>query len=198
MEKAISNLCDFFIRQQIIQAVDKEVYQYCFEVLAMKLLYYTGCIAIMCYYHCFLLPIVFSIAYSALRSYMGGWHAPNMYLCLFCSLLLFTAMVNLFLYAGISTQMKLFFCAFSMITAFLVLRQFGMQDHPNRKLTEDEKAAAEKNFFRIFLLSIVIMLLMLCLQQVDLAFSIALAYCMATSLLLLAKLKKKGTILHET
>ena len=72
------------------------------------------------------------------------------------------------------------------------MHHFGMQDHPNRKLTEDEKAAAEKNFFRIFLVSLFIMLLAIGLQQVDIAFSMALAYSMATFLLLLAKLKKEG------
>ena len=90
MEKTISNLCEFFIRQQIIQAADKEVYQYCFEVLAMKLIYYAGCIAIMWHYQCFLLPIIFIATHTVLRSYMGGWHAANMWVCLFSSLLLFT------------------------------------------------------------------------------------------------------------
>ncbi len=192
MEKVISNLCEFFIRQQIIQAADKEVYQYCFEVLAMKLIYYAGCIAIMWHYQCFLLPIIFIATHTVLRSYMGGWHAANMWVCLFSSLLLFTAMVNLFLYAGLPAQGKLLCSAFSMIIAALVMHHFGMQDHPNRKLTEDEKAAAEKNFFRIFLVSLFIMLLAIGLQQVDIAFSMALAYSMATFLLLLAKLKKEG------
>lgn len=198
MEKAISNLCDFFIGQQIIQAADKEVYQYCFEVLVMKFIYYMGCAAIMWNYHCFLLPVIFIATHTILRSYTGGWHASNMWVCLCSSLLLVTAMVNIFLYADISAQGKLLFTAFSMITAALTMHYLGMQDHPNRKLTKDEKAAAEKKFFHIFFISLFIMLVMLCLQQVDIAFSMALAYCMATLLLLLAKLQTKGMIHHET
>lgn len=192
MEKAISALCDYFIARQIIQAEDKEVYQYSFEALTMNVLYYLLCFVMMCYYHCFLQPFLFTAVYLLLRSYIGGWHAPNMWACLLFGLLLFITVVNIFIYPGIPEQGKVLFSMFSMIFAGCSVRHFGIQDHPNRKLTKDEKAAAKQNFFRIFFVSSIVMLIAVLLQQIGVVFSIAMAYFMATAFLVLAKLQKKG------
>lgn len=192
MERAISALCNYFIARQIIAAEDKEVYQYSFEVLTLNVLYYLLCFGMMCYYHCFLQPFLFTIVYMLLRSYVGGWHAPNMWLCLLFGLLLFITVVNIFISPGIPEQGKVLFSIFSMILAGRSVRHFGIQDHPNRRLTKEEKAAAEKKFFRIFVVSTTVMLIAVFLQQIGVVFSIAMAYFMATAFLVLAKLQKKG------
>lgn len=191
MEKAISALCDYFIARQIIQAEDKEVYQYSFEVLTLNLFYYLLCLGMMCYYHCFLEPFLFTAVYMLFRSYVGGWHAPNMWLCLLFGLLLFITVVNIFIYPGIPEQGKVLFSFISMIFAGCIVHHFGIQDHPNRTLTPEQKAAAEKKFFGIFWGSAFLMLIANLLQQIGIVFSMGMAYFVVTFSLILVKLQKK-------
>ncbi len=198
MERALSILCDFLIRQDIIQEGDREVYEYCFAILLMNVLYYLICFLVMIHYHCFLLPIIFTAIFLFLRSYMGGWHAPNMWSCLLFGLLLFTVAVNLMIYPDITEQGKLFFSGFSLLLAGWSVHHFGIQDHPNRRLNSLEKATAQK---KCYMLLAILGLLMLCatfLGQLDIVFSAALACFASTALLLLAKFQEKGTMNYET
>lgn len=198
MERAISALCNYFIARQIITPEDKEVYQYSFEVLTLNVLYYLLCFGMMCYYHCFLQPFLFTIVYMLLRSYVGGWHAPNMWSCLLFGLLLFITVVNIFISPGIPEQGKVLFSIFSMILAGCSVHHFGIQDHPNRTLTPEQKAAAEKDFFRIFWGSALIMLVAALLQQIGIVFSTAMAYFVVIFSLIFTKFQQKGRNDDET
>lgn len=197
MEKAVSNLCNLFINYQIIKTEEKEVYEYCFAVLAMNVFYFLICILVMCYYQCFLLPFIFTVVYMLLRSYIGGWHASTMWGCLLFGLLLFIVVINILLYPALTGQEKLLFSFGCMLFAGWTVNKFGVQDHPNRKLSEKEKVKAKNKFFYLFHFSILIMILTVFLQQIDLTFSIALAYFMAAVFLLLAEIHKKGVMSHE-
>ena len=145
MEKTLSRLCDFLIRQNIIQEEDREVYEYCFAVLLMNVLYYLICFVVMVHYHCFLLPMIFIVIFLLSRSNMVCWHAPNMWSCVLFGLLLFTVAVNLMIYPDITEQGKLFFSGFSLLFAGWSVHHFGIQDHPNRRLNSIEKVAAQKS-----------------------------------------------------
>lgn len=198
MEKALSKLCDVLIQNNIIQNEDREVYEYCFAVLVMNVLYYLICLAIMIHYYCFLLPIIFIITFLLLRSFMGGWHAPNMWGCLLFGLLLFTAVVNLMIYPDITEQGKLFFGGFSMVFAVWAVHCFGIQDHPNRRLSSTEKLAARKKCYQLLAIVGMLMLFATFLGRSDIVFSMALSCFASTILLLLAKFQEKGTMNYET
>lgn len=198
MEKSISNLCNYLIRQHIISADEKELYEYCFIVFISSALFYVGISIIMFHYNCFLLPCIFTITFLLLRSYMGGWHANNMWVCLLISLLLFTVIVNLLINPDISSQEKFIFSSFSVILNALSILLFGMQDHPNRKLTQAEKRLAENRCYKLLIIIAVLMIVLAICKSFDIMFSIALACFAATILLLLTKIQTKGWKQHET
>jgi len=197
MEKAITALCTYCVRNQIIQEDDREVYEYSFFVLTMSTIYYLICILIMIYYQTFLLPILFTIIYQLIRSYMGGWHAPNPWLCLILGLLLFTFVVNIFIYHGIPQQGIYVFSGFSILLTFWAVYHFGIQDHQNRPLKVEEKAAAKQKCF--FLLSVIaiLMLVSALLQRPNYMLSMALACFLATVIHLFCQISKKGHSEHE-
>lgn len=198
MEHLIYVFCNKLIQNHVISENDREVYEYSLAILLTSALYYAGCIMIMHYYQCYLLPIIFLVTYMLLRSYIGGWHARNMWTCMFASLLLFAVMVNIFIYPDITTQGKLLFSGFSVLFNGWALQHFGMQDHPNRKLTQDEQRIAKR---KAFVLLFIILLLMMCsafASRFDIMFSMALASFAATILLLLAKFQSKGIDVYET
>lgn len=192
MEKAITALCNYCVRNHIIQEEDREVYEYSFYIFILSMIHYISCAFIMWHYQCFLLPILFLIVYQLIRSYMGGWHAPNPWLCLILGLLLFTFVVNIFIYHGIPQQGIYVFSGFSILLTFWAVHHFGIQDHPNRTLTVEEKAAAKQKCF--FLLKIVTMLMILSalLQWPNYMLSMALACFFATVMHLFCQIPKKG------
>lgn len=197
MENAVSVLCDTLIKRQIISEEDREVYEYCFIVLGTSLIFYSGIFLIMYHYHCFFLPIVFTVTYLLLRSYMGGWHASNIWSCMIISLLLFTVAVNLFLYPDITIQEKVIFSGFSVSFNGVVLLYFGMQDHPNRRLTQNEKIAAKRKAFILLAIIFSLMIIFVFTGWFDIMFSMALSCFAATTLLLLAKFQAKGNDMYE-
>lgn len=199
MEKTITAFCNYCIQNQIIQEEDREVYEYSFFVLGMSVIYYLFCFLIMVYYQCFLLPIIFTVTYQLLRSYMGGWHAPNVWLCTFLGLLLFTLVVNIFIYNGIPEQGILLFSGFSIALTAWVVHRFGVQDHPNRSLTTEEKAAAKQKCFYLLGIIALFMLGFALLQRPNFMLSMALACFSATVLHLFCQISmKKGNRSHET
>lgn len=187
MEKFIAQLCDKFIDKHIFPEEEKELYEYCFSVLFMWILYFATCLTIMLYFHCFLAPLTFFIAFFSLRSFMGGWHAPNMFFCFVIGLLLFTITVNLIVYPDISSQEQLIFSCFSVVFTSGILFISNVQDHPNRKLSSQEKQNAKEKCYKLLLIFVTLMLIFALLKRFDLIFSIALACFAATTLLLLAK-----------
>lgn len=197
MEKLISQMCDNLIVRQIISSEDKEVYEYCFSIVFMWLFYFAICFAVMFYFDCFMTPLIFFVVFLALRSFMGGWHAPSMLSCLISGLLLFTLAVNLIIYPDITWQEQLIFSCFSVLFTGGVLTIFSVQDHPNRELSATEKhQAKQKSYYLLFILTLCMVLFAL-VKRFDITFSIALACFAATALLLLAKIQTKGWKQHE-
>lgn len=152
----------------------------------------------MCYYRCFFLPLVFTVIYLLLRSYMGGWHANNTWVCMFISLLLFTAVVNLILYPDITMQGKVIFSGVSVLFNSVVLSYCGIQDHPNRRLTRNEKIVAKRKAMHLLAIISFLMVIFVFVGRFDIMFSMALACFAATTLLLLAKFRAKGNEMYET
>lgn len=198
MEKLISRMCDNLIAKQVISSEDKEIYEYCFCTLFMWLCYFAICFVVMLHFDCFIAPLIFFTSFLALRSLMGGWHAPGMVSCLISGLLLFTLAVSLIIYPDITLQEQLLFSCFSVFFTGGILSIFNVQDHPNRELSVTEKQnAKKKSFYLLFVLTLCMVLFAL-VKRFDITFSIALACFATTALLLLAKFQTKGWKQHET
>ena len=198
MEKLISQMCDILILKQIISSEDKEVYEYCFDTIFMWLCYFVICFIIMLTFDCFIAPLIFFVSFLALRSFMGGWHAPSMLSCLISGLLLFTVAVNLIIYPDVTWQEQLQFSCFSVIFTGGVLTIFSIQDHPNRELSTAEKQTAKQKSYGLLFILTFCMILFALVKRFDITFSIALACFAATALLLLGKFQTKGWKQHET
>lgn len=197
MEKLFSRLCNWLVRNEIIQETEKEVYEYCFAVLFMNAMYYLICIMVMWHYKIFLQPIIFTTIFLLIRSHMGGWHAQNMWNCLLLGLLLFTIAVNLMIYPDITEQEKILFSGISMFLTSGTVFFFGIQDHPNRRLSKGEKITAKKKCLGLLFGLTAFVVIVLFLRWVDIAFCIALACFASTLLFLLAKIQKKGRRNYE-
>lgn len=197
MEKILSGLCEWLIKNGYIWENEKEVYEYCFAVLFMNVMYYLICILVMWHYKIFLQPILFTVVFLLTRSHMGGWHAQNMWNCLLLGLLLFTVAVNLMIYPDIAEQEKILFSGISMFLTIGIVFFFGIQDHPNRRLSKTEKITAKKKCIAFLFGLIAVVVIVLILRWEEIAFSIALACFSSTLLFLLAKLKERGTKDYE-
>lgn len=192
MKDVIPALCRFLMQNGVIDEDDRELYEYCFSVLFLNLFYYAICFGWMLYYHSFLRPTLFLVAFLLLRSLMGGWHAPSMGSCLLIGLLMFSVSVNILLYPGISAQEKILFSVCSMTLTTALVFRFGIAHNPNRPLTPTEQQNASA-FCRRFLVLLDITLSVLLVYRIDdYVFSIGLAAAVVSLLFIPTQLPKKG------
>lgn len=96
---AASKISSFFIHKKIILEKDKEVYDYCFEVLIAFLLNFIIIISLALITRTFLFGMLFLLAFLPLRITVGGYHANTHLKCMITlvfTYLIFVSLIRVF------------------------------------------------------------------------------------------------------
>lgn len=153
-------MTDFFIGEKIIKESDKEIYEYCFELLLFGCMNLILMILIAVYCDRFFESIFWLLVFIPLRSLMGGFHAANYIKCFFMTMMCYIIFIaSLKIQSTIQFFMSLFFILFSVIAVFL----FAPLEDKNKPLSVDEKISLKKRSRKAVLVFSVLNLLGVCL-----------------------------------
>ena len=137
MDKICNKTIDYMIEKNVINAEKKEIYLY-----GMKLTIYNIIYALIILSLCFALKrdifelVLFYFSYMSIRKYAGGYHAPNIILCMF----LFGLTYYLLDYFLLLASNLHFSIVLILSTILVILIYFNSPiDCENKRLNEKEK-----------------------------------------------------------
>ncbi|MFZ2540067.1 MAG: accessory gene regulator B family protein [Oscillospiraceae bacterium] len=180
----------FFIDHKIITDENREIYNYCFELLLSFIINSIILIVLSIITGKFVEMIFFVIGFMPLRLSCGGYHAKNHFRC--C--LLLTLFFSLFILLLIKLNENYYFiynCIIAVISIFTVFSLAPFED-ANKPLTSKElKRMKRKSRTLIIIYSAVIIILSILLKNSIFVMSVSLGIMTITISLIMAKLRKQ-------
>lgn len=92
----INFILESLVKNNIIERSELENYHYALEILFLKIIHYITIFIISLFFNIFPETFMFLYVYSSIRTYIGGYHSKNMYICLLLSFL-FVVCLNFWL-----------------------------------------------------------------------------------------------------
>lgn len=144
LAKKITN---YYIKKKSIQEEEREVYEYCFDIMLSTLLNLIAIIIISVATGLYIEGTVFCIVFMTLRGIGGGYHANTHFWCFMTIMAVFTTYVLILKFVSITIM---FYLAIAMLgTGFLIICIFAPVDTETKPLTTEER---KKNKIKTVLL----------------------------------------------
>ncbi len=136
MEKIIDKIIDKMKRSDSLTD-DEEIVRRGLEIIAIKIFFAVIIIIAGLLLGCFFESLVFTIAFTSLRQYSGGYHADSQNKCFMMSTLMLIISLGIIKLIKIFPQLIL---PLSLITLILIVYVFVAApiDTPNKRLDKDE------------------------------------------------------------
>lgn len=158
MNKICNKLIDYMINKQIIDKNKKDIYLY-----GMKLTIYKIAYAFIILSICLILKrsffelILFYLSYMTIRKYSGGYHAPNIQLCmLIFAFTYFLLEYFILLFSNVDIAIIL---ALSLIFIYIIYHESPV-DCENKRLSVKEKIKYKKYTLYISIFWLIVMLIL--------------------------------------
>lgn len=165
-------LSSFFISKALIQEEEREVYDYCFEIMLSTVLNLMVVLFISIITHTIIPTIFYIVSFMIVRKTAGGYHAESHLACLAILVLSYVSFLVL-LHILPHTWLKIASIVFVFISGVLVFFLSPIEDH-NKPLTEEEtKKFKKKSRITILLLSLLTVALIALLSNEQIPFSLA-------------------------
>lgn len=136
LQKLVGDLTDFLLKNEIVKAEDREIYDYGFEAVLSTVVNTVIVLVIGSLAHIFLESIVFLIAFAILRVYCGGYHARTHAGCILTFMLLYGSSMAL-VYVFPLEQAAWFSMAVGTVSLLFILK-FAPIEHKNRPFVGNE------------------------------------------------------------
>ena len=163
-------LSSFFISKTLIKEDEREVYDYCFEIMLSTIINFLVVFVISLITHTIIQTVLYIVSFMIVRGTAGGYHAENHLSCLVILVLSygsFLALLNILP----NMWLKIISLIFIFISVVLVFILSPIEDH-NKPLTEQEsKKYKKKSIIVILLLSFLTLVLSVLLSNAQFAFS---------------------------
>lgn len=183
MHYLAKKMAHFFIRKNIVAEENREVYEYCFEIMLSTICNFSllliGAIITGRYYETALFALVFVV----LRKFAGGYHAKTNLGCMLTLVLTYIGMILLITFLDLSILNLI--AIISSVFYVLVLFVFAPVEHHNNPMEENTKKK-----MRIIVIAIIVpiaaisIIFSTLLPTLNIAFSISYAaICVALSTL---------------
>ncbi len=183
-----NRIADFYVKRNIIEESDKEVYQAGVELILNEVLSFVLIIVLSSLIWEIRYSIEFLIIFCITRIFCGGFHAKRTYICRMTMLTTFVCVIMVSSFLG-----KFFteiLCLINLIS-FLVLLPLIPVKHPNKELTQELIEANRKKGVITYIL------FGLCSVLVAEYLSVKDGFVMALSLSAVTVLAIVGTISNE-
>lgn len=136
MEKIIDKIIDAMQNSDSLTD-DEEIVRRGLEVIAIKIFFAVIIIIVGLLFDCFFESLVFTIAFTSLRQYSGGYHADSQNKCFVMSTLMLIISLGIIKLIKIFPQQILPLGIFTLISIVYVLVAAPI-DTPNKRLDKDE------------------------------------------------------------
>lgn len=136
MEKLIDKIIDEMKNSDSLTD-DEEIVRRGLEVIAIKIFFAVIIIIVGLLFGCFFESLVFTIAFTSLRQYSGGYHADSQNKCFVMSTLMLIISLGIIKLIKIFPQLILPLGIFTLISIVYVLVAAPI-DTPNKRLDNDE------------------------------------------------------------
>ncbi len=186
MEKIIDKIIDAMKNSDSLTD-DEEIVRRGLEAIAIKIFFAVIIIIVGLLLDCFFESILFTIAFTSLRQYSGGYHADSQRKCFVLSTLMLIISLSVIKVIKIFPQLIL---PLSIITLISIVYVFVAApiDTPNKRLDNDEIRVYGKRA-RIFAAILAITAAVLCFLDIN-----AFASAVMTGIVMSAYLMLKGQI----
>lgn len=148
---------DFYkIFKQRNITIDKDVFDYGYTILKNYFIIFIISMFFSLIFQTLIETLFFFFSFVWLRRYLGDFHFNNSFCCNFFSLLLIILVpISIKYFLTIDWISLIIICALSL-TLFLII---GPLDHPNKKITKNEKTVFKKKGFIIEIFFLIILLI---------------------------------------
>lgn len=136
MEKIIDKIIDAMKNSDSLTD-DEEIVRRGLEVIAIKIFFAVVIIIVGLLFGCFFESVLFTIAFTSLRQYSGGYHADSQNKCFMMSTLMLIISLGIIKLVKIFPQLILPLGIFTLISIVYVLVAAPI-DTPNKRLDKDE------------------------------------------------------------
>lgn len=116
---------------------DEELIRFGLEVMIEKLIFICIVVILGLLMNCFFESILFTLSFSILREYGGGYHAETRKKCFVLSILTLVASLSIIKLAENFQVLTFLICAVAFISAIYILIKAPI-DTPNKRFDEDE------------------------------------------------------------
>lgn len=83
----VNFILENLVQNNIIERNDLEEYQYALTIVFLKFIHYFMIFIVSIFFNILFETVVFLYVYVPIRTYIGGYHSKNMYICLLISFL---------------------------------------------------------------------------------------------------------------
>lgn len=131
-------MTSYFIRKEVIEVEDREMYDFCFEIMLSTIINLLGIIIIGIVSRRYVEAVCFSIAFMMLRGSAGGYHANSHIACFTTLMIAFGLCIVGLTY--IPFDMLVLVSSISATLGIMVVIAIAPIDNKNKKLTKEEKS----------------------------------------------------------
>ncbi|MEG1608431.1 MAG: accessory gene regulator B family protein [Clostridia bacterium] len=153
MLAAISKkITSYFIRKNIINEDEREVYNYCFEIMLSTLMNLVVLIIIGVATKKYLETLIFCISFVMLRGSVGGYHAKRHITCLLSIVIIYFAVMAMLYIPMFVLQ---YFSIAVLMTGIAIFAFLAPTDTQNKRLSVAEKSKLRKKTYVIILIFLI-------------------------------------------
>lgn len=196
LQKISQKISDFFIKKQLIDKEEREVYDYSFEILLATFINLIAIIVISIITRTLIESILFTIAFMLMRGAAGGYHF-NTHIGCFINLMI--VYIGMILCIKLVQVKILFYISIAfIICSIVIILAFAPIDSKNKPLDSDEKKRLRKrSYIRISLLSIPMIVLLIFKKTIVYSFALSYAVFNVGISLIIGKIINKIIIHHD-
>lgn len=179
----VDGLIEILVRNQIVQAEEKEIYSFGLSQLFVTLLNVLTPIIIGVFLDMLLQSLLFLTCYIPLRSFAGGYHAKTQLRC-YCSSI-GMLIVSLLIIKCIPWNLTI--CTIFLFTAAIVIFAYAPVENKNKPLDSLEYSVFRRTSRLVFLAESLVTVSLIGLQLEQMAGSVTIAVTVAAVMVLLGK-----------
>lgn len=157
--KLSKKMTNYFIKKNVVNAEQRDIYNYCFEVMLSTLLNLLAIIIIAIATKTYIESLLFSIGFMLMRGTAGGYHADTHFRCFITLMAIYSVMLITKFF--IPDSIKLYLSVAFLIYSCIVVLIFAPIDSINKILSKEEKKHQRKKSLLYLIILILVASIML-------------------------------------
>lgn len=190
MDSVCEKFVEFFISNNIIKNEDRELYEYALSITISAVIHILTIVVLGIIFGLVVESIIFYLCFIAIRKFAGGYHAETAGKCYFFSVLLsvLLLLVLKLLVCNVSNIITIGVFSVGLISLICIWIMAPL-DTKNNPLSDKEKTIYGRITRCISLLVFIVFVILLVLNQYNIAFSMGFGIFISTLILIMRKIQ---------